>query len=153
LHTLRPGDHVVSGDDVYGGTYRLFERVMRPLGIDVSFTDLSNPSSLPAALRPETKLVWLESPTNPMLKLADIQGISQLARARGVPVLVDNTFAARPCSSRSNLVPAWCCSLECWRPDQCDCQCCYRDEWHGHLRQRWCWRLEQYRWRSGGHQR
>jgi cystathionine gamma-synthase/cystathionine gamma-lyase len=94
LHTLRPGDHVISGDDVYGGTYRLFERVMRPLGIDVSFSDLSNPSSLQAALRPETKLVWLESPTNPMLKLADIQAISQLARARGIPLLVDNTFAS-----------------------------------------------------------
>ena len=94
LHTLRPGDHVVSGDDVYGGTYRLFERVMRPLGVQASFVDLSDSSALERSLRPETKLVWLETPTNPMLKLADIRALSGIARARGVPLVVDNTFAS-----------------------------------------------------------
>lgn len=108
LHTLGPGDHVVSGDDVYGGTYRLFERVMRPLGIRASFVDLSDPSALEAELRPETKLVWLETPTNPMLKLADIQALSGIARARGIPLVVDNTFASpvlqRPLELGANVV-------------------------------------------------
>jgi cystathionine beta-lyase/cystathionine gamma-synthase len=93
LNTLRPGDHVVCGDDVYGGTYRLFTAVMQPLGIAPSFVDLGTPERLEAALTPRTKLVWLETPTNPMLKLVDIAALSAVARARGIPVIVDNTFA------------------------------------------------------------
>ncbi len=94
LHALSPGDHVVSGDDVYGGTYRIFERVMKPLGIAASFVDLREVSALEAALRTETKMIWLETPTNPMLKLADIAAIAQVARARRIPLVVDNTFAS-----------------------------------------------------------
>jgi cystathionine beta-lyase/cystathionine gamma-synthase len=94
LHTLSPGDHVVAGDDVYGGTYRLFERVMKPLGISASFVDLRSPEALEGALRKETRLVWLESPTNPMLRLFDIARVSEIARARRLPVVVDNTFAS-----------------------------------------------------------
>src|SRR5689334_13145457 len=94
LHTLRPGDHVICGDDVYGGTYRLFARVLAPLGIETSFVDLRKSSSLEAALKPATKLIWLETPTNPMLKLADIAQVTAFARARQLLSVVDNTFAS-----------------------------------------------------------
>jgi cystathionine gamma-synthase/cystathionine gamma-lyase len=94
LHTLAPGDHVVCGDDVYGGTYRLFVRVMGAFGIRTSFVDASDPARFAAAFTPETKLAWLESPTNPLLKLADIEGLSAITRARRVPLVVDNTFAS-----------------------------------------------------------
>jgi cystathionine gamma-synthase/cystathionine gamma-lyase len=93
LHTLSPGDHVVCGDDVYGGTYRLFVRVMRNMGIEASFVDAADPERFAAAFTPKTKLAWLESPTNPLLKLADIAAISELTSARRVPLVVDNTFA------------------------------------------------------------
>jgi cystathionine beta-lyase/cystathionine gamma-synthase len=93
LNTLRPGDHVLCGDDVYGGTYRLFSAVMRPLGIESTFVDMRDPSNVEAGLTPRTRMVWLESPTNPMLKLVDIATVAGLAKARGVPVVVDNTFA------------------------------------------------------------
>jgi cystathionine beta-lyase/cystathionine gamma-synthase len=94
LHTLSSGDHVVCGDDVYGGTYRLFEHVMKQLGIAVSFVDLREPAALLPALRPETRMVWLETPTNPLLKLADIAALSALTRERGLVLAVDNTFAS-----------------------------------------------------------
>jgi cystathionine beta-lyase/cystathionine gamma-synthase len=94
LNTLRPGDHVVCGDDVYGGTYRLFNAVMRPLGIEVSFVDMRAAEAVGPAIGPTTKLIWLETPTNPMLKLVDIAAVAALGRARGVPVVVDNTFAS-----------------------------------------------------------
>jgi cystathionine gamma-synthase/cystathionine gamma-lyase len=93
LNTLRPGDHVLCGDDVYGGTYRLFSAVMRPLGIESSFVDMRDPNSVEAGLNPRTKMVWLESPTNPMLKLVDIAAVAAIGRARGLTVVVDNTFA------------------------------------------------------------
>ena len=94
LHSLKPGDHVVSGDDVYGGTFRLFDKVMKPFGIEASFVDLTDLPKLEAALRPTTRFVWFETPTNPTLKLADIAAISKIAKARGVRVVVDNTFAS-----------------------------------------------------------
>jgi cystathionine gamma-synthase/cystathionine gamma-lyase len=92
LNTLRPGDRVLCGDDVYGGTYRLFETVMKPLGIEATFADLRVPESL--ALDAHTRMIWLETPTNPMLRLVDIAAVAALGRARGVPVIVDNTFAS-----------------------------------------------------------
>jgi cystathionine beta-lyase/cystathionine gamma-synthase len=93
LNTLRPGDHVLCGDDVYGGTYRLFSAVMRPLGIESTFVDMRDPGTVSSGLTARTKLLWLETPTNPMLKLVDIAAIAAVARGRGVPVVVDNTFA------------------------------------------------------------
>jgi cystathionine gamma-synthase/cystathionine gamma-lyase len=93
LHTLAPGDHVLSGDDVYGGTFRLFDKVMAPLGITYSMVDMSDPARVRAALRPSTKLVWMETPTNPMLKVFDIAMVAELARAAGARLIVDNTFA------------------------------------------------------------
>jgi len=73
LHTLRSGDHVVACDDLYGGTYRLFTQVFQDMGIDFTFADLSDPSSLDEHVRDNTRMVWLETPTNPLLKLVDIQ--------------------------------------------------------------------------------
>ncbi len=95
LNTLRPGDHVLCGDDVYGGTYRLFNSVIRPLGIEVTFVDMRiGGQRRGGGLRPNTRMIWLETPTNPMLKLVDIAAVSALGRARGIPVVVDNTFAS-----------------------------------------------------------
>jgi cystathionine gamma-lyase len=95
LELLDAGAHVVAGDDMYGGTYRLFERVRRrSAGHEFTYADLADPRALEAALRPETKMVWVESPTNPMLKLADLQAIAALCRARGIITVCDNTFAS-----------------------------------------------------------
>jgi len=91
---LRAGDHVVCGDDVYGGTYRLFERVMKDKGLLFDYVDMSDTSQVAAAIGPQTRLIWLETPTNPLLKLADLAAIAALAQARGVLTLVDNTFAS-----------------------------------------------------------
>jgi cystathionine gamma-lyase len=95
LELLEHGSHIVAGDDMYGGTYRLFERVRRrSAGHDFSYADLSDPAALAAALRPETRMVWIESPTNPMLKLADLQAIAAICRERGIISVCDNTFAS-----------------------------------------------------------
>lgn len=91
---LAPGSHVLAGDDLYGGTFRLLDKVMKPLGLSSSFVDLTDLSAVRAALRPETKLVWMETPTNPMLKIFDIAGVAAIAREAGVPLVVDNTFAS-----------------------------------------------------------
>ncbi|MCA9617792.1 MAG: cystathionine gamma-synthase [Myxococcales bacterium] len=93
LMTLSPGDHVVCGDDVYGGTFRLLDKVMKPMGISQSFVDMSDAASVAEAMRPETKMVWMETPTNPLLKIFDIRGAAKAAQAAGVPLVVDNTFA------------------------------------------------------------
>jgi cystathionine gamma-lyase len=95
LELLEHGSHIVAGDDMYGGTYRLFERVRRrSAGHQFSYADLSDPDALLAALRPETRMVWVESPTNPMLKLADLRAIGALCRERGIISVCDNTFAS-----------------------------------------------------------
>ncbi|MEM9190692.1 MAG: cystathionine gamma-synthase [Myxococcota bacterium] len=96
FQTLRPGDHIVAGDDVYGGTFRILDKVIAPLGIETSWVDLTDAAALEANLRPETKLLFVETPTNPMLKVVDIAALSAVARAKGVRTVVDNTFAT-PC--------------------------------------------------------
>jgi cystathionine gamma-synthase len=93
LLTLRPGDHVVLGDDVYGGTYRLLSKVLEPWGLAFTTCDLADDTSLRAALRDETRLVWVETPSNPLLKIVDIAGVANVAHAAGAKVVVDNTFA------------------------------------------------------------
>ncbi len=93
LSTLSPGDHILSGDDVYGGTFRLMDKVMKPFGIDSSFVDMTDLSRVRDAIRPTTKIVWIETPTNPMLKIFDIAKIAEVARASGALLVVDNTFA------------------------------------------------------------
>jgi cystathionine beta-lyase/cystathionine gamma-synthase len=92
LHMLRAGDHVVAGDDLYGGTYRIFERVMKQLNLDVSYVDPTQPAAFAEAIRGNTRLVWVETPTNPLLKLCDIAAVAEICRARKVWLAVDNTF-------------------------------------------------------------
>ena len=95
LELLDTGSHVIAMDDVYGGTYRLFERVRRrTAGLDFSWVDLTDPVAFEAAIRPETRMVWIETPTNPLLKLVDIAAIAEIARRRGLIVVVDNTFCS-----------------------------------------------------------
>ncbi|MEM1350393.1 MAG: cystathionine gamma-synthase [Myxococcota bacterium] len=92
MHTLRQGDHVLCGDDVYGGTYRVFTKVFETMGLDFTFVDTTDVDALRAAFRPNTKLLWLESPTNPLLKITDITAACAIAHEREVKVVVDNTF-------------------------------------------------------------
>src|SRR3978361_2015357 len=91
---LRPGDHVVIPDDAYGGTFRLIDKVFAQWGITHTPVALSDLDAVRAAITPTTRLVWVETPTNPLLSIADIAGIAQLASASKVKVLVDNTFAS-----------------------------------------------------------
>lgn len=92
LQLLQAGDHVVCCDDLYGGTYRQFNKMFAKFGIDFSYVDLSNPDNLSDALQPETRLVWIESPTNPLLKLVDIAAVAEIAHRHGARLAVDNTF-------------------------------------------------------------
>jgi len=93
LHLLDAGDHVVASDDVYGGTFRIFDKVWKKAGLSFSYVDMSDAANVERALRPETKLVWIESPTNPMLKIVDLAAVAAVARAHGARTVVDNTFA------------------------------------------------------------
>lgn len=109
LEMLDSGSHVIAMDDVYGGTYRLFERVRRrSAGLDFSWVDLSDAAAFEAAIRPNTRLVWIETPTNPLLKLVDIEQIASIARKHGLIVAVDNTFSSpilqRPLELGAHLV-------------------------------------------------
>lgn len=94
LSLLRPGDHVVCGDDVYGGTFRLLDKVLKPMGVSISFLDMRQPARVAEACTPATRLIWLETPTNPMLKVFDIAAIAAIAQERRLPLVVDNTFAS-----------------------------------------------------------
>jgi cystathionine gamma-synthase len=93
LLTLAPGDHVVLGDDVYGGTYRLLARVLNGWGLAFDTVDLTDADAVRGAIRPETKIVWVETPTNPLLKVVDVTAVSSIAHDGGAAVVVDNTFA------------------------------------------------------------
>jgi len=95
MSLFSPGDHIVAGDDLYGGTYRLFDKVLpRAGGLEFTHADTTSADSVEEALRPETKLLWIETPTNPMLTLSDIAMLSEMAHERGAVVAVDNTFAS-----------------------------------------------------------
>lgn len=110
LRLLAPGDHVLAGNDVYGGTFRLFERVLRPYGLNFSYVDTTNLDQVKAALLPTTRLIWLETPSNPLLHVSDISAIVKLAQDNQEPpyVVVDNTFATpflqRPLELGADLV-------------------------------------------------
>jgi len=94
MSLLSPGDHVLAVDDLYGGSWRLFERVRRRAsGIDFSFVDMSDPEAIESAMTERTRMVWVETPTNPMLKLVDISHVAKLAHRVGARLVVDNTFA------------------------------------------------------------
>jgi cystathionine beta-lyase/cystathionine gamma-synthase len=97
LHLFESGDHIVACDDVYGGTFRLFKRVLERAGLRFTFVDATCIENVTAALENRTRLIWLESPTNPLLKLIDIAAVSELAHERDIMVAVDNTFASPYC--------------------------------------------------------
>jgi cystathionine beta-lyase/cystathionine gamma-synthase len=99
MRLLQPGDHTLIGTDVYGGTYRLFNSEWERYGLAFSIADLANLAAIEAALQTTTRLIWLETPTNPLLNLADIRAVAELAHRRGILVCVDNTFAT-PCAQR-----------------------------------------------------
>ena len=109
LDALDSGSHVICMDDVYGGTYRLFERVRRrSAGLDFSFVDLNDMAALEAAVTPATRMIWCETPTNPLLKIVDIARLAEFARKRGLWLAVDNTFSSpilqRPLELGAHLV-------------------------------------------------
>ena len=93
LLTLKSGDHVLVGDDVYGGTFRIFDKVLKQFGVEATFLDMTDPARVREAVRPNTKMIWLETPSNPMLKIFDIAAIADIARASSLALAVDNTFA------------------------------------------------------------
>jgi len=100
LDMLEHGSHIVASDDLYGGTYRLFTRVRQhSAGLRTSYADLRDRAALEAAIRPETKLIWVETPTNPLLHLVDLAMVAEVARAHGIVAVADNTFAS-PCVQR-----------------------------------------------------
>ena len=104
LELLDAGDHVVTGDDLYGGSWRLFERVRRrTMGLDFAYVDLSDIAAVEAAITPKTKMLWVETPTNPLMKLADIAALSAVAKAHGLLLIVDNTFATPFCQQPLSL--------------------------------------------------
>ena len=108
LSLLEAGDHVVAGDDLYGGSFRLFDKVFRRLGLSFTYVDARDPRAVAAAIGPRTRLAWVETPTNPLLRLFDIAAIAKVCRARGVLVAVDNTFMTpyfqRPLALGADLV-------------------------------------------------
>lgn len=93
MHLFKNGDHIVCADDVYGGTYRLFDKVMRHFDLQFSFVDLTEPSALKEAIRPNTRAVWVETPTNPMMKILDLAALADVCRTHNLRLFCDNTFA------------------------------------------------------------
>jgi cystathionine gamma-synthase/cystathionine gamma-lyase len=108
LHLLEPGAHIVSCDDVYGGTFRLFEKALKPLGITTTYVEMRQLGQLRAAITDQTRLVWMETPTNPLLKVLDIRGVAAIASEKAIPLVVDSTFATpvlqRPLELGASLV-------------------------------------------------
>jgi cystathionine beta-lyase/cystathionine gamma-synthase len=96
MNLLSAGDHIVCADDVYGGTYRLFELVLKRYGLTYSWVDMTRAENVKQAIRPNTKMIWIETPTNPLLKIVDIAAVCEIARRSGAISVVDNTFAS-PC--------------------------------------------------------
>lgn len=94
MRLLQPGDEVIASNDLYGGTYRLFARVFAPYGIKFHFTDLKNTAAVAQLINERTRLLWVETPTNPMLNIVDIEAMHHLARTHGIRLVVDNTFAS-----------------------------------------------------------
>ena len=91
---LKTGDHIVAGDDLYGGTYRILEKVLMKWGLSTSYADVDDPGSFKKAVRKNTKLIWIETPTNPLLKIVDIKKVAEISRKRNIILAVDNTFAS-----------------------------------------------------------
>ncbi|MFW6157319.1 MAG: cystathionine gamma-synthase [Balneolaceae bacterium] len=94
IKMYKPGDHIIASDDLYGGTYRLFTQVFEPYGIEFSFVDMTDLAAVQSAIRDNTKMIWIETPTNPMLRVVDIKAMTKLALSRDILTIVDNTFAS-----------------------------------------------------------
>jgi cystathionine beta-lyase/cystathionine gamma-synthase len=94
LNLLKSGDHIVAGDDLYGGTYRLLEKVVKDWGITTTYVDIDRLANFETAIKPNTKLIWVETPTNPLLKIIDIAALANIARQHNIILVVDNTFAS-----------------------------------------------------------
>lgn len=94
LKGLRPGDHVLASNDLYGGSYRLFTQVFQPFGISFSFVDMKSLSIVEQSITPYTKLMWIETPTNPLLNIVDLEALCSLAKSKNIKTVVDNTFAS-----------------------------------------------------------
>ncbi len=92
MQLFKPGDHIIAGDDIYGGTYRLFHQCYSRFGIDFSFVKMSNPDSIKEAIRPETKGIWIETPSNPLMNITDLQAVSDIAKEINAITIADNTF-------------------------------------------------------------
>ncbi len=97
LHLLQAGDHIICGDDVYGGTYRLLENVMRKFGLEITFIRLDEPQKIEESIRPNTRMIWLETPSNPLLNITDVEMVADIAKKHNILTVIDNTFAT-PCS-------------------------------------------------------
>ncbi|MBM3183649.1 MAG: PLP-dependent transferase, partial [Chloroflexi bacterium] len=93
IHLLKAGDHIVCGDDVYGGTYRLFQNVMQNFGLDFTFVRMNGRKAIENAIKPNTRMVWLETPSNPLLNIVDVEMVADVAKRRGILTAIDNTFA------------------------------------------------------------
>lgn len=108
IKSLRPGDHVLSTNDLYGGTFRLFRKVFEPFGLEFTFVDMRSLEDVKQAIKPNTRLMWLETPTNPLIRVLDLQALSALAKENDIEVAVDNTFASpylqQPLSLGADLV-------------------------------------------------
>src|SRR5699024_9867999 len=94
LKMFRPGDQVIASNDLYGGSYRLFTEVFEPFGIDFTFVDMTDMEEVKAAKTDQTKLIWIETPTNPLLRVVDIEALAAFARENNILSIVDNTFAS-----------------------------------------------------------
>ncbi len=105
---LKAGDHVVAGDDLYGGSFRLFDKVLKNYGLEFDYVDTTNAANVEKAIKSNTKLVWLETPTNPMLKISDIEAVAKITKAKNILLAVDNTFMSpffqRPLELGADLV-------------------------------------------------
>jgi cystathionine gamma-lyase/cystathionine beta-lyase len=93
VHLLKAGDHVISGDDVYGGTYRLFQDVMHDLGLEFTFLRMNSRQAIERAIKPNTRMIWIETPSNPLLNITDIEMVVDIARKHNILTVIDNTFA------------------------------------------------------------
>jgi cystathionine gamma-lyase len=93
LTLLKAGDRVIASDDLYGGTYRVFERVYRDYGLEFTYVDASSPTAIERAITPQTKMIWIETPTNPLLKIVDINAVARIAKKSKAILVVDNTFS------------------------------------------------------------
>ncbi|MDO8676034.1 MAG: PLP-dependent aspartate aminotransferase family protein, partial [Candidatus Omnitrophota bacterium] len=92
LFFLKPGDHIITGDDIYGGTYRLFNAVLKPMGFDFSFINMRDLKKVKASVTSKTKMIWIETPSNPLLNIVDIEGVVAIARKKKILTVADNTF-------------------------------------------------------------